>query len=88
MSDSTLVIRQNSPSARSQYVVDVVFKEWMGLDIRWTEEGALEGACSLWQDDRCLAAWTANEWIQDASVRMPKFNGCHGSLRVRSLLPW
>ena len=32
MSDSTLVIRQNSPSARSQYVVDVVFKEWMGLD--------------------------------------------------------
>ena len=65
MSGSPLVIRQNSPSARSQYVVDVVFKDWMDLNIRWTEEGAIEGACSIWQDDRCLAAWMVNEWIQD-----------------------
>ena len=67
MSGSPFVIRQNSPSARSQYVVDVVFKDWMDLDIRWTEEGAIQGACSIWQDDRCLAAWMVNEWIQDGN---------------------
>ena len=64
--------------------MDVVFKEWMGLDIRWTEEGALEGACSLGKMTLVLAAWTANEWIQDGIVSNAEIQWMPWQFEVRS----